>query len=73
MLLHLGSVPTLVLSADAAREVMKTNDLIFSNRPESSVALRLLYDTKDVSVAPYGEYWRQLKSIYVLQLLSNKR
>lgn len=74
MLLHLGSVPTLVLSsADAAREVMKTNDLIFSNRPESSVGRRLLYDMKDVSVAPYGEYWRQLKSICVLQLLSNKR
>ncbi|KAL0341606.1 UNVERIFIED_CONTAM: cytochrome [Sesamum calycinum] len=74
MLLHFGTVPTLVVSsADAAREIMKTHDLIFADRPQSSVSRRLLYDFKDVSVAPYGEYWRQLKSICVLQLLSNKR
>ncbi|KAL0356326.1 UNVERIFIED_CONTAM: cytochrome [Sesamum radiatum] len=74
MLLHIGTVPTLVVSsADAAREIMKTHDLIFADRPQSSVSRRLLYDFKDVSVAPYGEYWRQLKSICVLQLLSNKR
>ncbi|KAL2243908.1 UNVERIFIED_CONTAM: cytochrome [Sesamum indicum] len=74
MLLHFGTVPTLVVSsADAAREIMKTHDLIFADRPQSSVSRRLLYNFKDVSVAPYGEYWRQLKSICVLQLLSNKR
>lgn len=74
MLLRLGSVPTLVLSsADAAREVMKIQDLLFCDRPDSSLSRRLLYDGKDISVAPYGEYWRQLKSISVLQLLSNKR
>lgn len=74
MHMHLGSVPTIVVSsADAAREIMKTNDLIFANRPETSLGRKLLYDSKDVSVAPYGEHWRQLKSIMVLQLLSNKR
>ncbi|XP_022889899.1 cytochrome P450 71A8-like [Olea europaea var. sylvestris] len=74
MLLHFGKVPTLVVSSpDAAREIMKTHDVIFANRPESSVMKRLLYDMKDLAVAPYGEYWRQLKSIFVLQLLSNKR
>ncbi|KAK1363193.1 Cytochrome P450 monooxygenase [Heracleum sosnowskyi] len=74
MLLHFGSVPTLVLStADAAREVMKVQDLMFCDRPDSSLSRRLLYDGKDISVAPYGEYWRQLKSISVLQLLSNKK
>ncbi|XP_059644199.1 cytochrome P450 736A117-like [Cornus florida] len=74
MLLHLGSTPTLVVSsADAAREIMKTHDIVFSNRPKSIIAKRLLYDYKDVSVAPYGEFWRQMKSIFVLQLLSNRR
>ncbi|KAL7138877.1 hypothetical protein ABFS83_09G012200 [Erythranthe nasuta] len=74
MLLHFGSKPTLIVSsADAAREIMKTHDLVFSDRPDSSVGKRLLYNCKDVSIAPYGEYWRQLKSICVLQLLSNKR
>lgn len=74
MLLHFGNLPTLVVSsAGAAREIMKTHDLTFADRPDSGVSRRLLYDNKDVSVAPYGEYWRQLKSICVLQLLSNKR
>ncbi|XVF08812.1 hypothetical protein REPUB_Repub07fG0035600 [Reevesia pubescens] len=74
MLLHFGSVPVLVVSsADSAHEIMKTNDLTFANRPKLSVFQKLLYDYKDVSSAPYGEYWRQLKSICVLHLLSNKR
>ncbi|XP_074268801.1 cytochrome P450 736A117-like [Silene latifolia] len=74
MLLHLGSKPTLVISsANAAREVMKTNDIIFSNRPQSIISKRLIYNRKNVAGAPYGGYWRQMKSICVLQLLSNKR
>ncbi|KAF3956171.1 hypothetical protein CMV_018682 [Castanea mollissima] len=74
MLLHFGSVPVLVVSsADAAQEIMKTQDLNFANRPKSSMFDKLLYNYKDVSMAPYGEYWRQMKSILVLHLLSNKR
>ena len=74
MLLHFGSVPTLVVSsADAAREILKTQDLIFANRPKSSMFDKLLYNYKDVAMAPYGEYWRQMKSVLVLHLLSNKR
>ncbi|XP_042039925.1 cytochrome P450 71A8-like [Salvia splendens] len=74
MLIHFGSVPTLIASsAAAAAEIMKTHDLAFADRPDSSLFRRLLYDNKDVSVSPYGEYWRQLKSICVVQLLSNKR
>ncbi|KAK9995871.1 hypothetical protein SO802_020557 [Lithocarpus litseifolius] len=74
MLLHFGCVPVLVVSsADAAQEIMKTRDLDFANPPKSSMFDKLLYNYKDVSMAPYGEYWRQMKSILVLHLLSNKR
>ncbi|XP_059304040.1 cytochrome P450 71A3-like [Lycium ferocissimum] len=74
MLLHLGSKPVLVASSvDAARDVMKTHDLVWSNRPKSRMADRLFYGSKDVAFSPYGEYWRQIKSITVLHLLSNKR
>jgi hypothetical protein len=74
MLIHFGSVPTLVASsADAARDIMKTHDLIFANRPKSSMFEKLLYNYKDVASAPYGEYWRQMKSLSVLHVLSNKR
>jgi hypothetical protein len=74
MLLHFGSVPTLVASsADAASEIMKTHDLIFADRCKSNMFEKLLYNYKDVASAPYGEYWRQMKSLSVLHLLSNKR
>ncbi|KAL3728803.1 hypothetical protein ACJRO7_033392 [Eucalyptus globulus] len=74
MMLHFGSAPVLIVSsADCARDIMKTHDRIFSERPRSTLSERLLYHRKDVSLAPYGEYWRQMKSISVLQLLSNKR
>ncbi|XP_055828540.1 cytochrome P450 71A3-like [Solanum dulcamara] len=74
MLLHLGSKPVIVASSvDAARNIMKTHDLVWSNRPKSSIADRLFYGSKDVAFSPYGEYWRLIKSISVLHLLSNKR
>lgn len=74
MLLHFGSLPTLVVSsAAAAAEILKTHDLAFADRHASRINRRLLYDCRDMSVAPYGEYWRRLKSVCVLHLLSNKR
>jgi len=74
MLLHLGSKPTLVVSsANAARQIMKTYDIIFSNRPASTPTRKLMYNGKDVGFSNYGEYWRQMKSIYMLQLLSSTK
>ncbi|XP_047944423.1 cytochrome P450 71A6-like [Salvia hispanica] len=74
MLLHFGKVPVLIASsAEAAREIMKNQDLIFSNRPQLSIPSRLFNNSRDVAFAPYGEYWRQIRSICVLHLLSNKR
>ena len=67
-------MPVLVVSsADAAREIMKTHDLIFATRPQRKLFDILVYGSKDVSTAPYGEYWRQLRSICVMHLLSVKR
>ncbi|TQD99919.1 hypothetical protein C1H46_014423 [Malus baccata] len=74
MMLHFGSMPVLVVSsAEAASEVMKTHDITFSDRPKITFFKKLFYDFKDVASAPYGEYWRQVKSICVLNLLSSKK
>ncbi|KAJ9562461.1 hypothetical protein OSB04_007621 [Centaurea solstitialis] len=74
MLLHLGTIPVLIASsADVAREIMKTHDLIFSNRPKLSISDKLTYGSKDIAFSQYGEYWRQAKSIAVLHVLTNKR
>lgn len=74
MLLHFGKVPVLVVSsADAAREILRTHDIIFADRPKSTPFEKLVYGSKDVAMSPHGEYWRQVKSICVLHLLSNRR
>ncbi|XP_008799325.2 cytochrome P450 71A1-like [Phoenix dactylifera] len=74
MLMYFGCVPTVIVSsAEAAHEVMKTRDLAFASRPKSSMADRLLYNSHDVAFSPYSEYWRQVRRICVLHLLSLKR
>jgi len=74
MLLYFGKVPVLVISsADTARKVMKTHDLVFADRPYRKMNDILLYGSKDMASCGYGEYWRQLRSLSVLHILSNKR
>jgi hypothetical protein len=73
MFMYLGSVPTLVVSsADMAREIMKTHEIIFSNWPKTTAANILLYGCTNIAFSPYGEYWRQARKICVLELLSLK-
>ncbi|PWA64631.1 cytochrome P450 [Artemisia annua] len=74
MLLHFGSVATLVASsAKAAQEILKTHDLSFCSRPNFKVLNIILYGCKNIALSPYGEHWRQLKSVAVIHLLSNTR
>lgn len=74
MLLQLGNKPTLIVSSrNAAREIMKTHDVIFSNRPKLTSATKLFYNGRDVAFASYGEYWRKMKGICTMHLLSTKR
>ncbi|XP_073146765.1 cytochrome P450 71A8-like [Henckelia pumila] len=74
LLLQFGSKPVFIVqSADAAMEIMKTNDLMFADKPTSRTTDKLFFDSKDISVAPYGEYWRKMKSMCILQLLNVKR
>ncbi|PWA82102.1 cytochrome P450 [Artemisia annua] len=74
ILIHLGSSPVLVVSsAEAAREIMKTHDSIFSSRHKLSIPDKLNYGSKNIGFAPYGEHWRQVRRIAEIHLLSNKR
>ena len=75
MFLDLGYAPILVVvsSVDMAKEIMKTNDTIFSNRTETTAANFLFYGSTDVAFSQYGEYWREAKKICVHELLSLKR
>lgn len=74
MLLQFGEVPTMVLSSpEAAREVMKTQDLAFASRPLTATLRVLTCNGRDILLAPYGEYWRQLRKIAVTELLTARR
>lgn len=74
MMLSFGCKPILVASSpETARDILKNHDVVFSSRPKSRTFEKLVHGALDVAFAPYGEYWRELKSICVLHLLSNKR
>lgn len=74
MLLRLGSVPTVVVSSpEAAREVMKTHDVHCCSRPAMSGPRRLTYEYKDVAFAPYGDHVRDMRKLFILELLSMRR
>nr|XP_007137993.1 hypothetical protein PHAVU_009G172000g [Phaseolus vulgaris]ESW09987.1 hypothetical protein PHAVU_009G172000g [Phaseolus vulgaris] len=74
LLLQLGQTPTLLISSvDVAKEVSKTHDVAFSNKPQTTAVKTIMYGCTDVAFSPYGEGWRQKRKICVLDLLSVKR
>ncbi|GMY26350.1 cytochrome P450 71B34-like [Fagus crenata] len=74
MLLQLGGKPAVILSsAEAAREALKVHDLASCSRPLLASSKRLSYNYKDMAFAPYGDYWREMRKICVLELFSLKR
>ncbi|KAK9132919.1 hypothetical protein Scep_012447 [Stephania cephalantha] len=74
MHLQLGRISTVIVSsAEVAKQVMKTNDLLFVDRFVIFSAKIMTYKCKDMIFAPYGDYWRQMRKICILELLSAKR
>ncbi|KAK3028968.1 hypothetical protein RJ639_039995, partial [Escallonia herrerae] len=74
MHLQLGEISAIVVSTpQIAKEVLKSNDIAFANRQEVLATRVILYDNTDVAFAPYGDYWRQMRKICTLELLSAKK
>lgn len=74
MSLRLGRVQTLVVSsAEMTKEILKTKDLVFCNRPVLTGQRKLSYDNKDIAFSPYNEYWREMRKTCTLHLLSMKQ
>ncbi|RWW22454.1 hypothetical protein GW17_00013341 [Ensete ventricosum] len=71
--LRLGSVCCVVASSAAtAKELLRTHDLSFSDRPPSKAVSYLTYGLSDFSFAPYGAYWRFMKKLCVSELLGGR-
>ncbi|KAK9136185.1 hypothetical protein Syun_015515 [Stephania yunnanensis] len=72
--IQLGTKRALVVSSrDVAKEIFANNDQAFSSRP-IGIALKIMgYNNALFAFAPYGRYWRELRKIVVLELLSNRR
>ncbi|KAJ1441274.1 Cytochrome P450 [Sesbania bispinosa] len=75
-LMHIkcGGVSIIVVSSpEIAKEVMKTHDINFANRPHLLAADIITYGSKGMSFSSYGSYWRQMRKISTFELLTPKR
>ncbi|KAL1538034.1 cytochrome P450 71D9-like [Salvia divinorum] len=74
MHLQLGELHFLVVSSvEFAKEVMRTHDTNFANRPAMLATEELAYNSTGVGFSPYGGHWRHLRKICSAELLSARR
>nr|prf cytochrome P450 monooxygenase [Pisum sativum] len=72
--IKLGATNALVLSNwELAKECFTKNDIVVSSRPKPVAVELMSYNQAFIGWAPYGEYWRQLRKIVTLEILSNRR
>ncbi|KAM1655154.1 hypothetical protein ACFX2K_007448 [Malus domestica] len=74
MYLRLGLVPTVVVSSPRAAELfLKTHDLVFASRPPHEGSKHISFGQRNLSFAEYGSYWRDIRKMCTLELLSNHK
>ncbi|RYQ80487.1 hypothetical protein Ahy_Scaffold1g106869 isoform L [Arachis hypogaea] len=72
--IKMGSNRVLVLSSwEMAKECFTEHDKSFSDRPLVTASRLLGYDGAMFGFAPYGPYWREMRKIVTIHLLSNHR
>ncbi|XP_050216851.1 desmethyl-deoxy-podophyllotoxin synthase-like [Mercurialis annua] len=74
MRLQLGEITMFVVSSpDSAKQVMKTHDIVFAQRPFVLSVGIITYNFTNIAFSPNSDYWRQLRKICITELLSPKR
>lgn len=74
MFLRLGLIPTVVVSSPhAAEQFLKTHDLNFSSRPPVDTLKHIAYGQRNLAFSAYGSYWRTVRKICTLELLSRNK
>ncbi|XP_077216361.1 xanthotoxin 5-hydroxylase CYP82C4-like [Tasmannia lanceolata] len=73
-MLRLGTRRALIVSSpELAKECFTTNDKALAARPRSAAGKYMGYNFAMFGAAPYGPYWRQMRRIATVELLSNRR
>ncbi|PIA38202.1 hypothetical protein AQUCO_02800104v1 [Aquilegia coerulea] len=74
MSIRLGQVPTIVISSSEWAElILKTHDVVFASRPKNQAADWTLYGQRDLVFAQYGSYWRNIRKLCTIELLSRSK
>lgn len=74
MHMRLGLIPTIIVSsADAAELFLKTYDHVFASRPRTQVTKHMFYGSKNFGFSPQGPYWRSMRKMCTLELLSTQK
>ncbi|CAM0902729.1 unnamed protein product [Alopecurus aequalis] len=74
MYLRLGQVDTVVISSPAAaQEVLRDSTLTFASRPSLLATEIMCYGNTDMAFAPYGVYWRTMRKLCTVELLSSRK
>ncbi|KAK1433527.1 hypothetical protein QVD17_10438 [Tagetes erecta] len=72
--IKLGVHQVLVVnSRETAKECYTTNDKIFASRPKLMAAEIMGYNYALVGLTPYGDYWRKVRKMITLEVLSQRR
>ncbi|KAL3502972.1 hypothetical protein ACH5RR_037421 [Cinchona calisaya] len=72
--IRLGQHPALVISSwKLAKELFSTHDTVALTRPKFLVSKYLGYDYAMFGFSPYGAYWREIRKLVALELLSVRR
>ncbi|MCD7446147.1 hypothetical protein HAX54_041532 [Datura stramonium] len=71
MSMRFGFVPNIVASSPhAAEQFLKIHDLVFASRPNNRAAQFIAYDQRNLTFGKYGPYWRNMRKLCTLELLS---
>ncbi|CAI0427509.1 unnamed protein product [Linum tenue] len=74
MHLKLGETSNVIISSpESAREFLRTHDQNFAARPYLPSADIIFYGSKDIAFCSEGDYWRQMRKILTMELLTDKR
>ncbi|XBI22313.1 hypothetical protein VPH35_063343 [Triticum aestivum] len=69
-----GSFPVIVgSSVDMARFFLKTQAILYVDRPKTASGKHTTYNYREMTWSPYGAYWRQARRICLAQLFSTRR